>query len=171
MGQSNQEIILSELERLRGEFQKVIDIGCGGGTLIRTIVQEFGVIGVGIDKKSSKVSSAESEAIANNLADKISFSEQRAEELSFGDESFDVAVSSLCIHELDDQVGGLREICRVLKPDGVFVCVDWTKAASVSHGQRPLAPQQMQEYCKEAGFREVSAEYLDEKRIFCLAKR
>lgn len=162
--------VISELENLKSGFREVIDIGCGNGKMLFQIAEKFPANGVGIDKNSSRISSARSEAIKKGLADNIKFSIQNAEKLDFGNESFDVAVSFFCIHELDDQVRGLSEICRVLKKGGNFICLDWTKGANVSPGQRPLSIEEMENFCKEAGFREVFAEYLENKRIFCIAK-
>jgi ubiquinone/menaquinone biosynthesis C-methylase UbiE len=170
MSKGEKNPVISELEKLKNGFNDVIDIGCGNGKMLLQIAEKFDVNGIGIDKSSSRISSARSEAIKNGLADNIRFSVQSAEELDFENESFDVAVSSFCIHELDDQVCGLREICRVLKKEGIFICLDWTKEANVSQGQRPLSVEEMEDFCSEAGFKEVHAEYLESKRIFCIAK-
>ena len=49
------------------------------------------------------------------------------------DESFDLAVMALVIHHVDDRVGALREIHRVLRPQGALVLsthhptVDWLR--------------------------------------------
>jgi len=163
--------VIKELEKLEGEFQTVIDIGCSDGNLLLQTVEKFSVNGVGVDKNSSRISSAQSKTAEAGLADTLSFFTQKAEKLDFAGESFDVTISCFCVHELDDQVCGLREICRVLKKGGSFICLDWTKGANVSPGQHTLSPEEMEELCKEASFREVSVEYLDERRILCVARR
>jgi len=162
--------VIQELEKLKDSFRRIIDIGCGNGKRLIHIAEEFNINGVGIDKSSSRISSAKSEAIKRELADNISFYVQSAEKLDFKNESFDVAVSFFCIHELDDQVCGLKEICRILRKAGIFICLDWTKGANVSSGQRPLSVEEMESFCIEAGFSEVCAKYLENKRIFCTAR-
>lgn len=42
-------------------------------------------------------------------------------ELPFPDGSFDLVVSSLALHWVNDIPGVLHEVLRVLKPDGVFL--------------------------------------------------
>ena len=162
--------VIRELEKLKDSFRDVIDIGCGDGKRLLQIAEEFNINGVGIDKSSSRISSAKSEAIKRELTDKIGFYVQSAEKLDFEDESFDVAVSFFCIHELDDQVCGLKEICRILRKTGIFICLDWTKGANISPGQRPLSVEEMESFYKEAGFGEVYVKYLENKRIFCTAR-
>jgi ubiquinone/menaquinone biosynthesis C-methylase UbiE len=162
--------VIQELEKLKDGFRDVIDIGCGNGKRLLQIVEEFNINGVGIDKSSSRISSAKSEAIKRGVADNIRFYAQIAEKLDFEDNSFDVAVSFFCIHELDDQVCGLKEICRILRKTGHFICLDWTKGANISPGQRPLSVEEMEDFCREAGFDEVYIKYLENKRIFCTAR-
>ncbi len=163
--------VIKELEKLEGEFQTVIDIGCNDGELLIQTVKKFNVDGVGVDKNSSRISSARSKAATAGLTDTLSFFVQKAENLDFADGTFDVVISSFCVHEFDDQICGLRKICRVLKKSGTFICLDWTKGANVSPGQHTLSSEEMEELCKEAGFKEVAVEYLDERRILCVARR
>ena len=47
-----------------------------------------------------------------------------AEDLPFGDHSFDVAVSTLVLCGVDDQPRALRELRRVLRPGGRFLFIE-----------------------------------------------
>ena len=167
---AEKDLVIQELEKLKDSFGDVIDIGCGDGKRLLQIAEEFNINGFGIDKSSSRISSAKSEAIKRELADNISFYVQSAEKLDFENDSFDIAVSYFCIHELDDQICGLKEICRILRKGGIFICLDWAKGANVSPGQRPLSVEEMESFCQEAGFSEVYVRYLENKRIFCTAR-
>jgi len=160
--------ILLKLESLKGEFRRVVDVGCGKGELLFRMEEKFGVRGIGVDKKPSEIYAAASK---RGPSGKLSFLVQRAEELGFADGSFDVAVSSFSVHEFEDQLSGLREIFRVLGDGGTFVCLDWTKGVKVAPGQRPLSPEEMEELCREAGFEDVFVRPLDEERILCIAKK
>ncbi|MCD6506118.1 class I SAM-dependent methyltransferase [Candidatus Poribacteria bacterium] len=163
--------IIDELEKLRGEFQKVLDVGCGKGELLLEIAERFGVNCTGVDKKSSKISSARSAAIRKGLGSRLSFQAQKAEEIDLEDESFDVVVSAFTVHELDDQLRGIKEIYRVLKKGGTFICLDWGKGARVVPWQHPLSLEEMKELCEKANFKEVSVRPLDGKRLLCVARR
>jgi SAM-dependent methyltransferase len=43
------------------------------------------------------------------------------ETLPFADQSFDLIVSALSLHAVNDLPGALHQICRALKPDGLFM--------------------------------------------------
>jgi len=51
-----------------------------------------------------------------------------AEKLPFEDNSFDSVVSTLVLCSVTSQTKVLKEIKRVLKPDGVFVFIEHVKA-------------------------------------------
>ena len=80
--------VIKELEKLEGEFQTVIDIGCNDGELLIQTVKKFNVDGVGVDKNSSRISSARSKAATAGLTDTLSFFVQKAENLDFADGTF-----------------------------------------------------------------------------------
>jgi ubiquinone/menaquinone biosynthesis C-methylase UbiE len=51
-----------------------------------------------------------------------------AEDLPFEDGSFDVAVSTLVLCAVEDQAAALREVRRVLKPDGRLLFIEHVRA-------------------------------------------
>jgi ubiquinone/menaquinone biosynthesis C-methylase UbiE len=51
-----------------------------------------------------------------------------AEDLPFDDESFDVAVSTLCLCTVDDQPRALRELRRVLRPGGKLLFMEHVRS-------------------------------------------
>lgn len=53
----------------------------------------------------------------------------RAEALPFEDETFDLATISFGLRNVTDREGGLREILRVLKPGGRFICLEFSTPA------------------------------------------
>ena len=62
----------------------------------------------------------------------LRFLEARAEELPFPDGSFDLVGSTMSFHHWADQRRGLREVRRVLEPDGAFVLTDVVVGAWLS---------------------------------------
>ena len=59
-----------------------------------------------------------------------------AEQLPFGDDEFDASLAQLVVHFMRDPVGGLSEMRRVTRPDGVVAACVWDHAG----GRGPLSP-------------------------------
>lgn len=111
--------------------QRVLDVGCGPGALTSLLVQRLGPGAVtAVDPSPPFVEAARAR---NSEAAVLQAS---AEDLPFGDGTFDAAVAQLVVHFMADPVRGLREMARVTKAGGsVAVCV-WDHAG----GQGPLGP-------------------------------
>jgi ubiquinone/menaquinone biosynthesis C-methylase UbiE len=107
------------------EGEKVLEVGCGTGTLSflsKLAVGETGEV-AGIDIAPKMVARAQEKAERANLD--IAFEVASVDELPYPDEHFDVVVSSMMFHHLPVEVKrkGLGEIRRVLKGDGrLFLC-------------------------------------------------
>lgn len=67
-----------------------------------------------------------------------------AEELPFADDSFDVAVSTLVLCSVDDQPRALRELLRVLRPEGRLLFIEHVRSddARLARWQDRLNPLQ-----------------------------
>ncbi len=103
--------------------QRVLDVGCGPGLYAAELVSR-GAIVVGFDQSPEMVRLARRRLGA--AADAGGSAEFRVQDLAepigwAADGSFDLAVMALVIHHVDDRVGALREICRVLRPFGRLV--------------------------------------------------
>jgi ubiquinone/menaquinone biosynthesis C-methylase UbiE len=103
--------------------EKVLDIGCGSGSFSRRIAPAVGPNGtvVGIDPSQPMLDYATAHAPAN-----CTFQAAGAEDLPFGDESFDLIVSSLAFHHIPTEHRGaaVREMLRVLRPGGRVLIAD-----------------------------------------------
>jgi ubiquinone/menaquinone biosynthesis C-methylase UbiE len=111
--------------------EKVLDVGCGTGTLAIVIKRQVGTGEVhGIDASPEMVQFAK-EKSAKDGSD-IDFRVALIEAIPFPDASFDLVTSSLMLHHLPDdvKVKGFLEIRRVLKPGGRFMVMDF---AAPSH--------------------------------------
>jgi len=67
------------------------------------------------------------------VPDNVDLVTSGVDDLPFGADSLDAAFSTMTYHEFAGQEG-LREIARVLEPQGTLVVVDWAASGSGSHG-------------------------------------
>lgn len=118
----------------RGDEQ-VLDVGTGRGLLMigaakrLTGGKSFGIdIWNAADLSGNKIENALQNAALEGVAEKIEIREEDAQRMNFADETFDVVLSNLCLHNIPTRAGraeACREIARVLKPGGVAVLSDF----------------------------------------------
>jgi ubiquinone/menaquinone biosynthesis C-methylase UbiE len=124
LGRGFREWTLALAELQPGDH--VLDAGCGNGVLTRRIANCVGPTGEvwGIDPAPDMIRAAMQDAGRRGNAAHLKLA--AIEKLPFADDSFDVALISLVLHHmpLDLKIIGLREIHRVLKPDGRLLVVE-----------------------------------------------
>jgi demethylmenaquinone methyltransferase/2-methoxy-6-polyprenyl-1,4-benzoquinol methylase len=64
------------------------------------------------------------------LGDRITCLQMNAEHFTFPDQSFDTVTAGFCIRNVGNLPQALKEICRVLKPGGRFVCLEFSRPVS-----------------------------------------
>ena len=93
---------------------KVLDVGCGEGTL-SVMMAQAGASVTGVDLSIPNIAACKSFAKEAGLDKNISFFFSDAEKLPFPDNSFDLVVSSHVLEHLPDFDKGFRELMRVTK--------------------------------------------------------
>jgi ubiquinone/menaquinone biosynthesis C-methylase UbiE len=121
-----------ELGRLEG--CRVLDVGCGPGTVVRQLAQGFAVEAVGVDPSPNMIEVARAEA-----GDHGDFQVGRAEELPLEPESFDGVVMRWVVHHVD-RPPAFAEIRRVLRPGGRLVITTTDPDAVDTFWLRPYFP-------------------------------
>ena len=104
----------------------VLDLGCGTGTLaIMAHADQPAAAYTGLDADPSILERARAKADAANAP--VTFTDGLADELPYDQASFDVVVTTLFFHHLDDPTkrATATEILRVLKPGGRLVVADF----------------------------------------------
>lgn len=108
----------------------VLEIGCTNGfsSIEMNKLTNCNVIGIDINKNS--IQNAREKILLNHLnEEKVSFEYGNAEDLSnFDDESFDLIICGNAISFISDKGKALKEMVRVLKPNGFISIVPiWYK--------------------------------------------
>lgn len=114
---------------------RVLDLGCGTGTLSIRIKREHPDVEVAaIDPDPRALARAGRKAARAGVA--IRFDRGFADALPYGDASFDRVFSSMMLHHVDadQKPGTVREIHRVLKPGGRLELLDFAAPDAHTHG-------------------------------------
>lgn len=106
--------ILSLLPDVKG--RNVLDLGCGVGELCRRINTLGAKTVIGVDISANMLELAQKDAPAG-----ISFQNKPMEDLDFKPETFDLVVSSLAFHYVEDLTALVQNIHRWLKVSGVLL--------------------------------------------------
>jgi ubiquinone/menaquinone biosynthesis C-methylase UbiE len=106
--------------------QRILDLGCGTGTLALQVKQrEAGAQVVGLDADPEMLAQARRKAEQAGV--ELELTEGFSTELPYEDASFDRVLSTLFFHHLDPEPKRrtAREIARVLKKGGELHVADW----------------------------------------------
>lgn len=110
--------------------ESVLDVGCGTGTLAIAAKRHVGPTGAvyGIDASSEMIARAIKKARKAGID--VVFKNAVVEALPFSEAHFDVVLSTLMLHHLGRKARQqcVREIRRVLKPNGRVLAVDFGTA-------------------------------------------
>jgi SAM-dependent methyltransferase len=112
---------------------RVLDVGCGPGSVLRQLARGFDVEGVGIDASSQMIE------VARREAPEIEFHVGRAERLPFGDACFDAVIARMVVHHLD-RPEAFTEMRRVLRSGGRVVVTTTDPAGFETFWMGPYFP-------------------------------
>jgi ubiquinone/menaquinone biosynthesis C-methylase UbiE len=103
------------------ENQNYLEVGCGNGAVCRYVAENYlwNVTGVDVDPEQIQLARESSNDIQN-----LRFLEADATNLPFQDNDFDIVLSFGTTHHIPNWLDALKEIRRVLKPEGYFIYYD-----------------------------------------------
>lgn len=120
----------------RGD-ETVLDIGCGRGLLLIMAAKRLSTgRAVGIDVWNRRLQSGNrpaktlENARIEGVANRVTVADGDASRLPFDDGTFDIVVTSLVFHHLEDSARqrALEEVARVLKPGGYLAMIELSHA-------------------------------------------
>ena len=118
---------------LRGD-ERILDLGCGRGAVLLLAAQHLTTgraVGIDLwrraDQSGNSAEATRRNAVAEGVADRVELHTGDMTALPFADNSFDVVVSSLAIHNIRGNAGrekAVDEAVRVLRPGGRLLIAD-----------------------------------------------
>src|SRR5712664_2424761 len=147
------ESVCREIGRQR---PRILDVGCGTGANLQMLA-EFGVA-EGVDVAAEALEFCRARGLG-------SVRQGAAESLPYEDAQFDLVTGLDVVEHLDDDVAGLREMFRVLRPGGralLFVPAFmflWGVQDDISHHRRRYTINELRAAVKKAGFEVERATY------------
>jgi arsenite methyltransferase len=118
---------------LRGD-ERILDLGCGRGAVLLAAAKRlttgrgFGVdLWSRADQSGNSVDATRRNAIAEQVAERVTPLTASMMELPFRSDTFDVVVSSIAIHNIRGEFGratAIDEAARVLRPGGRLLVAD-----------------------------------------------
>ena len=118
----------------------ILDVGCGTGRTATRIAKELRngghLYGIDIYSKlaipGNTLETVQNNARIEKVEDKTTFQYGSATEIPFEDDRFDIINVSSVLHEVHDTNGqdkAMKELYRVLKPDGYLYLSEWNRAS------------------------------------------
>src|SRR5215216_4260102 len=134
----------------RGE--SVLDVACGTGVLTRPVAEAVGPNGrvVGLDLSPEMLVVARKIALDSSSAAPIEWREADVSAIPFENQTFDIVFCNFGLMFFPDRVAALKEMRRVLKPDGRLALAVWGSIAKCS-GQMAMKESWERHFTEDAG--------------------
>ena len=152
------ERLFPDLEPKGAKEVRILDVGCGTGANLE-MLSEFGVA-EGVDVSPEALSFCQARGLENVKLG-------AAEALPYDDNSFDLVTGLDVVEHLDDDLAGLKEMRRVLRPGGravwfvpAFMFL-WGVQDDISNHRRRYTLKQLKQVVREAGFEVERATYVN----------
>lgn len=156
---------------------RVLDVGCGPGTITRDLARLVGPTGsvLGVDASPDVVAQAADARDGDSDPTPVRYAVQDALHLDLPDAEFDVVHAHQTLQHVSDPVAALAEMARVVVPDGLIAVRDadygamtwwpdlpglrvWRdtyRAVARVHGGEPNAGRRLAAWARQAGLVDV----------------
>lgn len=154
------EYIINLISENTSQDSRVLDIGSGRGQIAIEIALRTGCTVYGVDSSRFAVRRAENASKAKGIQRRVIFKKQRAENLDFPSDHFDIVYSVKTLHETS-AAKALREMHRVLRKGGKLIIVDWLKGSMRWTFESYFSQRELEALIIEAGFRLTDSEVIN----------
>jgi ubiquinone/menaquinone biosynthesis C-methylase UbiE len=146
------DVVLANIRNV----DRILDVGCGTGMLLGSLGKRARIlVGADISAKMLRTARKRAPNAFLVLAD--------ADNLPFADRSFDIAVSVTLLQNMPDPNRTVREMARVIRPNG---------AAIITSLKRKHSQKQLEDWVSNANLEPLKIwEILDSEDIICIARR
>tara|TARA_B100000575_G_scaffold294540_1_gene311316 strand:- start:548 stop:1393 length:846 start_codon:yes stop_codon:yes gene_type:complete len=117
---------------------RILDFACGNGEN-GIYAASLGAYVEGIDISPEGIDNASENAKKFKVSDKCNFVEMDGENMTYEDNHFDHAIEYGALHHVDLEKA-LKELSRVLKPDGKMLCIEALRHNPLIHAYRKRTP-------------------------------
>ncbi|MGQ0696209.1 MAG: class I SAM-dependent methyltransferase [Nitrospiraceae bacterium] len=106
-----------------------LDVGAGTADLALLIEPRMGAKGrvIASDLNRAMLGEGLKKVVHKGLTGKITCMQANVEHLGFADNTFDAVTTGFCMRNVGNLMQAFVEIRRVLKPDGQFVCLEFSR--------------------------------------------
>ena len=112
-----------------------LDWCCGNGEIGLAMAQAGAKKVCGVDLSDVSIDNATKLAKENNVGEKCNYLQMDAENMTYPDNTFDVVHEYGALHHVDLEVS-LKEVSRVLKSQGSFICTEALRHNPLIHAYR-----------------------------------
>lgn len=114
------------VSRIPDDDLHVLDVACGTGAVALELARRVaGRHVIGIDQSPEMVDAGRARVARAGLGERITLREGRAESLPFADDEFDALTFTYLLRYVDDPGATLRELARVVRPDGTVAMAEF----------------------------------------------
>jgi ubiquinone/menaquinone biosynthesis C-methylase UbiE len=153
------------------EGKEILDVGAG--PFAEIAVSMFDCYVTSIDISKAALEEAEREAAEHGVAEKISFEQENAADLSYGDETFDIGICFCALHHIpvEQREAVLHELFRTVY-ERIIIAEFTTEGFAKLHGGSSYTPVDLawlEEFL--SGLGEVAVHRLGQINVYILNKQ